>query len=276
MPLPLGKYYLYAPYGPVGDLRFEILDFRFLMQELRRKFPDAVFARLEPKNSNLISYFSSLFAKTKNIQPGKTLIVDLSKSDEQLLGEMHHKTRYNIRLAQKHGVEVKDQFSISVGSGFFLREAVDLLVETAARQGYKGFNTDYYNKLISHFTLHNRGNLKLHVYKAVYQNKLLASAIMIDCGHTRTYLFGGSSDEFKNVMAPYLLHWQAMQDAKSAALKYYDFWGTETSAGKQAGFVRFKMGFGGQEKIYAGAWDYSFRLWQYKIYKLFRNFRRLF
>ena len=277
MPLPLGKFYLYAPYGPVGAENYElrIKNYEWLTGTLKEKFSEAVFVRIEPKNLELATSHSQLTTKTTNIQPGKTLTIDLSQAVEELLKQMHPKTRYNIRLAEKHGVEIKDEFDISIGHGLFAQEAAELVVETASRQGYKGYSNNYYQRLIDCFAVQNRGDVRLRIYKAIYQNKLLSSAIMVDYGSTRTFLFGGSAEEHKNVMAPYLMHWQAMQDAKLAGLKYYDFWGTETSAGKPAGFVRFKLGFGGTEIQYAGAYDLVLKPVWYKIYKAFRKLVRI-
>lgn len=289
MPLPLGKYYLYAPYGPVlsegENFKFKISNFK---EEIQKQFPEAIFIRVEPKDLSLIpdpclpDRQDLSFTKSPNIQPGKTLIINLSKSAEELLGQMHHKTRYNIRLAQKHGVEIKDEFDITVGHGLFAKEAAGLIVETAARQGYKGHSAGYYERLVDFFAVQNRTDLSLHIYKAIFQNKLLASAIMVDFGSVRVFLFGGSSDEHKNVMAPYLLHWRAIQDAKAAGLSFYDFWGVETSSGQTAGFVRFKFGFAPQTalhlglKEYAGAYDMALRPQWYWWYKLFRFARKLF
>ncbi len=278
--LPMGKYYLYCPYGPVIDVRFKIEDLRLLTQELERKFGEAVFIRIEPKNSFLLPTTNyQLLTKTKNIQPGRTLIIDLAKSEEDLLTEMHHKTRYNIRLAQKHGVEIKDEFHLVNGKGLLAKEAVELIAKTSQRQGFKAQNPDYFEKLISYFAIQNpQGDLKLHVYKALYNKQLLASAIIIDYGKTRTYLFGGSSDEHKNIMAPYLLHYRAMLDAKNLGLSNYDFWGIETSSGDTPGFVRFKLGFTTVEssiKQYAGAYDVIIRPAWYKVYKFLRWLNRL-
>ena len=245
-------------------------------QQLRLKFPEEAFIRIEPKFL-LPATSYQLPAKSVNIQPGKTLIINLTKSEEQLLSEMHPKTRYNIKLAQKHGVEIKDEFEISIGNGLFTKEAVELIVGTGKRQGYKGYGRGYYEKMINFFTFlpsrpdfaeassgvadlnnerlahhgpfrddggrdpsniidladkgfldldalaRNDKSIKLHIYKAIFHNQLLASAIMLDFGKIRTFLFGGSSDENKNVMAPYLMHWQAMVDAKAAGLLQYDF-----------------------------------------------------
>ncbi|MFA5991149.1 MAG: peptidoglycan bridge formation glycyltransferase FemA/FemB family protein [Candidatus Doudnabacteria bacterium] len=299
MPLPLGKFYLYAPYGPVTDLGLKIEDLRFLEQGIKEKFPEAIFIRIESKNSEIFKSLNHSIFKSPNIQPGKTLIIDISQTEEELLKQMHPKTRYNIRLAEKHGVEIKDEFDITIGHGLFAQEAATLIVETATRQGYKGYSNNYYQQLIDFLAVQNRGDLYLRIYKAIYQNKLLSSAIMFDYGDTRTFLFGGSAEENKNVMAPYLMHWQAIKDAKLAGLKYYDFWGTETSSGKSAGFVRFKLGFAHSThstsfrvalspveqatgsgsssgiKEYAGAYDLVLNPLWYKIYLLSRKISQL-
>lgn len=276
MSLPMGKYYLYCPYGPIiGDgLRVTGDE---LMQELQKKFTDAIFIRIESKAFLPVTRHSSLVTKTSNIQPGKTLIIDLSKSEEELLTEMHHKTRYNIKLAKKHGVEIKDEFEISTGHGLFYEEAINLIVATAKRQGYKGYGASYYKKMIDCLMVQNRGDLKLHIYKAIFQNQLLSAAVMLDYGKTRTFLFGGSSEFHKNVMAPYLLHFQAMLDAKTAGLMGYDFWGIETASGDTPGFVRFKLGFSNSElsiKQYAGAYDLVVSPAWYRVYKVFRWLNR--
>lgn len=278
MPLPFGKYYLYAPYGPVFDEKFEII-----LQELQKKFCDAVFIRIEPKFVLLSTIHYPLSTKSANIQPGKTLLMDLFKSEEQLLAEMHPKTRYNIKLAQKHGVEIVDEFAITIGHGLFFEEALKLILETSKRQGFMAFFGEYYKKLIDFFALHNQGIVKLHIYKAVFQNQLLAAAIMLDFGATRTFLFGGSSEFHKNVMAPYFLHWQAIKDAKAQGFGFYDFWGTETASGTTPGFVRFKLGFAPQLrsgsasgiKEYSGAYDIVINKFYYKFYSSLRFGNRL-
>lgn len=279
MPLPFGRFYLYSPYGPVlsedglrvtGDGSREFIDL------LKINFKDAVFVRIEPKNITAVTHNPLLVTKSANIQPAKTLLVDLKKSEEQLLTEMHHKTRYNIKLAQKHGVEVKDEFDISIGHGIFFDEAIKLIAQTAKRQKFSTFPQSYYKNMADTLTLKKDGDLRLHIYKAVFQNQLLATAFMVDYGNTRTFLFGGSSEFHKNVMAPYLLHFQAIKNAKAKGLSAYDFWGIETSSGATPGFVRFKLGFGGQEKEYAGAWDVINKLWEYKIYQLIRKLNKFF
>ena len=279
MPMFGKKYYLYAPYGPVlaeGDGKVVSGQWSVvsLTQECKNKFPDAIFFRIEPKVGLLPTTHYPLITKSANIQPAKTLIMDLSQTDEQLLAGMHPKTRYNIKVAQKHGVEIKDEFDISVGHGLFFDEAIRLLAETSKRQKYHSYPVSYYSKLMDFFAL-QKSDVKIHIYKAVYQNQLLASAVMVDFGTTRTFLFGGSSEDNKNVMAPYLLHWQAMLDAKQQGLEHYDWWGIETAKGDTPGFVRFKMGFGGQTLDYQGAYDMIARPAGYRFYKILRSLNQI-
>lgn len=264
MPLPFGKHYVYAPYGPVladGESYKLQVESDKLIQELQRKFSDAVFIRIEPKaafNFQLLT-LNSRIQKSANIQPAKTLVVDLQKTELELLGQMHQKTRYNIKLAQKRGVEIISDLAIVPGHGLYLKEALDLIVQTSGRQSFVSFPRDYYQKFLDFFAMHNQSSaVKVYVYKALFNRQLLSAALMIDFGDTRTYLFGGSADHNREVMAPHLLHFAAIMDAKKNNLKFYDFWGVETASGETPGFVRFKMGFSPEGlgiKHYPGAYD---------------------
>jgi peptidoglycan pentaglycine glycine transferase (the first glycine) len=277
MPLFFGKYYLYAPYGPVSDLNQKNESFECLQQAIKKKFLDALFIRIEPKGFSLI-FNPQLLKKTANIQPSKTLLVDLTKSEQLLLEEMHPKTRYNIKVAQKHGVDIKDEFSVSVGHGLFFEETLRLIIETSTRQKFNTFPSDYYKEMVDFFAFYKDSDTRLHIYKAVYDNQLLNVGIFIDFGFVRTFLFGGSSVLNKNVMAPYLMHYQAMLDAKKMGYKIYDFWGLETSGGQLPGFVRFKIGFAPleeSEKSYAGAYDIIQKQNWYRLYTAARKIRKL-
>ena len=274
MPLAFGKYYLYAPYGPVVDLKFKIEDLRFLIQELRKRFSNAVFFRIEPKNALLVTSNLSIVTKSANIQPAKTLLIDLKKTLDQILAEMHPKTRYNIKLARRHGVEMKEEFGISVGHGLYFKEALELISKTSKRQGFASYPQSYYAGMVDFFSLDDKHELKAHLYTAIYRGELLACAIMVDFGKTRNFLFGGSSLWNKNVMAPYLLHFKAMTDAKLAGLETYDFWGIETASGKVPGFVKFKLGFGGKQSNYAGAYDSVLNKAWYGVYAVMRSLNK--
>ena len=272
-PLAFGWSYLYCPYGPVLNEGFNVLDLILEFRQLRKKILKVLFVRLEPRIEKFP--LNIQLQKTVNIQPGKTLIVNLKKTGAELLAAMHSKTRYNIRLAQKHNVVVEREFQITVGHGLYFDEAISLILETARRQQYFTHQKDYYEKLVSFFSLHNNsGDMGLGVYKAIYEKKVLASAIVVDFGKTRTYLFGGSSLEYRNVMAPYALHFQAIMDAKEKELEYYDFGGLESSVGKVAQFARFKEGFGGEVVVFSGAYDVVVSSVWYNIYRIIRIVNR--
>jgi len=263
-PVPkLGGSYLYSPYGPLLAETAPAEEVtNFFLSQIAKQFPKSSFLRLEPKQP-----LPASGKATRHIQPGKTLVLDLKKSEDELLAEMHQKTRYNIKLAQRHEVAIK------IGSS---EAALKLIDETSARQGYKNHPLSYYQKMVEFFG-NQEGALKLKVYSAEYNGQTLASAIMLDYGSaSRTYLFGGTSYTDRNVMAPYLLHWQAMLDAKKAGLKAYDFWGIETASGKTPGFVRFKLGWGGTQINYPAATDIVYKPLWYNAYKLLRSLNRKF
>ncbi len=261
----LPGYYLYAPYGPL--LKESINDelaLTELQSFLKEKFPDSWFYRFEPNSSLPLSG-----TVTQRIQPSKTLITDISQDTEKLLSEMHSKTRYNIKVAAKHDVQVTSESS-------YRNEAVELLTKTSSRQNYHSYPASYYNSMLGFFEGIGNGDCGIKLYKAIYKNELAACAIMIDSGNTRTYLFGGSNDSFRNVMAPYALHWQAINDAKEKGLTNYDWWGIETATGKLPGFVQFKLRWGGEQIAYPPAVDIVQNAKWYKIYSILRKVNRLF
>ncbi len=258
----LGGKYLYCPYGPVGDLKL-ISEF---ISQLQKQFPDYWFVRIEPQID-----FPKVGQKTLRIQPGKTLVTDLTKPEQNLLAGLHGKTRYNIKVAQKHSVQI----SALTADDARAATALTLISTTSTRQGFTDHPQSYYQSLLKTLAS-STDKLQLKIYTAYYQDKLLNCAAMLDYNDTRTYLFGGSGEEYKNVMAPYLLHWQAIQDAKLAGLKYYDWWGIETASGKTPGFARFKLGWIGEQISYPAPQDVVNKPVYYLIYKLLRTINRLF
>lgn len=257
----LPGYYLYSPYGPLLNNEGDVSE---LIKQINKDYPDAWFVRLESKTKLPING-----EHTVHIQPGKTLITHLTLPLDQLLAQMDQKTRYNIKVANKHGVLVsKDTGPKS--------QALDLLTNTSHRQEFHSHKADYYSDIIDFFKNTNKSDCFVRLYSAIYNSEVVASAIYMDHGNTRTYLFGGSSDNNKNVMAPYALHWQAMQDAKDANLTRYDWWGIETATGKTPGFVKFKLKWGGREVLYPQAIDLVQNGFWYFIYKVLRKINRLF
>lgn len=249
MTMPLGWNYLYVPRTGVelDDSKLEVLNQLAGTEK-------SLFIRIEPVKQDL----SSLgFLKVRQVQPQKTLLLDLSKSEDQLLAQMHPKTRYNIRLAAKKGVK------FTLGNEEHFARFYDLLVDTYRRKSKELHSRDYYQKLYHDHLA--------KLFFAELDGKVLCSNMMAFYGDTATYLHGGSSPDDKNIMAPHFLQWEQIKLAKSQGYKYYDFWGIDEI--KWSGVTRFKKGFGGFEVDYSGTWDLPINKFWYLIYKLIKKFR---
>ncbi len=256
----INKEYIYCPYGPLTNEGIDNID--SFIEQLKKDFPEILFIRIEAKtNYNLNG------VKTIRIQPKETVINDLKKPTAEILANMHQKARYNIKLANKHGVEV----SVVKNNPEEIHQSIQLFEETSLRQNFKNFPLEYYLTMIKELGFETD---MIKLYKASYQEQTLAAAIMLDYGNTRTYLYGGSTNQHRNVMAPYALHWQAMQDAKENSLERYDWWGLRTSEGKISGFTEFKLRFGGTEYIYPNAIDIVNNQAWYTIYNVLRKINR--
>ena len=272
--LPFKKCYLYVPRGPVfiaspGEPSFW-REFLYKIGEIAAA-KNAVFLKIEPEIEaaafeNLDSFRDLSFRKSRlNVQPRKTLILDLSKSAEVLLEEMHSKTRYNIRVSRKKGVVIRGWPGQAAAErfGIFWR----LTRETAGRDKIRLFPESHYRRVFE--ILGQSGLCELYAAEYVSPegvNETLASILTIRWGKTAVYLYGASASRYQNLMASSLIHWEAILDAKIKGLKHYDFWGIDER--KWPGITRFKKGFGGRQVEYVGAWDHAFKPLWYRIYKL--------
>ena len=277
--LPFGKSYLYVPRGPVfsvspGEPSFW-QEFLYRVGEIAAA-ENVVFLKIEPPIEAAVfenhAPFRDLgFRKSRfNVQPRKTLILDLSKSAEDLLEEMHSKTRYNIRISRKKGVTIRGWPGSSGAErfGIFWR----LMRETAGRDKIRLFPENHYRRV---FEIFGQSGLS-ELYTAEYVspenvNEILASILAVRWGETAVYLYGASASRYQNLMASSLIHWEAILDAKIKGLEHYDFWGIDEK--KWPGLTRFKKGFGGKEVEYVGSWDYVFKPAWYQFYKLAKRIK---
>ena len=254
--LPLGLGYLYCPRGPLFQDGCNKEASRLLITKIKSiaKKEKAIFFRFEPlKEVDLISPKLKVYS----VQPNQTAILDLSISEDEILEKMHSKTRYNIRLAQKKGVIIKESKNINL---FW-----DLLKQTAQRENFRSHSFNYYQELLNcEFT-------KLYVAK--YDNKILAAHLVIFFNKIVFYVHGGSSREFRQVMSPHLLHWHVLREAQEKGYKFYDFWGIDEQ--KWPGFTKFKMSFGGEKIIYPGTFDLPLSKFWYNLYKIGKAIRTL-
>jgi len=253
-------FYYYAPRGPRG----EKLAIEFLLQALKNKKTGALFLRIEPEEI-LEKVGDGYFKKSIDLQPKKTLMLDLSLSEEELLKEMHQKTRYNIHLAEKKGAEIKAAKIVDLEKDF--SEFWRLMSITGERDAFRIHTPKHYKNMLS-----ASENIKL--YFATYEGKNIAGGLFCFFGDRVTYMHGASDNEARNLMSPYLLQWEVIRTAKREGYKYYDFYGIDEK--KWPGVTRFKIGFGGFVKEYPGTYDFIFKQTLYGFYELLRKLRRRF
>jgi len=263
--LPMGRSYFYCGRGPIaGDKKrvAEITNELFkTIKELAAE-EGAMFLRFEPINEFQIVNYNYPISKTVDVQPSQTLILNLTKSEDEILQAMHQKTRYNIRLAEKKGVKITE-----AGAERF-EEFWQLLTSTGDRDDFNLHGRSYYQAMLK------MDNSFIKLLFAEYQGKPLAGNLVVFFGDTATYIHGGSSNDNREVMAPYAMQWQTIKLAKRLGYKYYDFHGIDEA--KWPGVTRFKMGFNGQVVKYPGTFDLVFDQGWYNIYKMVRKVRRTF
>jgi lipid II:glycine glycyltransferase (peptidoglycan interpeptide bridge formation enzyme) len=294
---PMGKNYLYCPAGPIiSNIKAQSekpqLKAQNFLDELRKIAirEKSIFLKIEPfwgkgetlRQAQGINFNDLKFIKSDGGQRIlKTLVLDLNKSEDELLAEMKQKTRYNIRLAEKQGVKIKVSNNLEKDIDIFYQ----LAKETAKRDGFDIHLKEHYEKMF--FTCHSERSeesqeiekeisrpaqggarndkLFIELFLAEYQNKIIAANIVVFFGSRAIYLHGASSNERRNLMAPYLLQWEQIKEAKKRGCQIYDFWGI--SEENWPGVTRFKKGFGGKEIDYVGTCDYIFRSIWYMIYR---------
>lgn len=250
-PLPFHKSYLYAPRGPLfSDSKKQNDQFIESISTIAKEH-QAIFFLFDPllsSETKLEKYLSpNNLRHSTSHQPKTTLLLDLAKSEEELLSQMKEKGRYNIRLAKKKGVKVRE------GS---VEELYPLFLETSKRDGFHIHPQNVYEKMLS--TLNDTTLLLV----AEYEGKIISGGIFTFYHKVGTYYYGASSNAYRNVMAPYLMQWRGIQEAKKRGCTTYDFLGIADEGVKNhpwASVTEFKLKFGGQKQAYIGAlqWQYQ-------------------
>lgn len=171
----------------------------------------------------------------RHVQPEATRVIDLTQSDEEILRQMHSKGRYNIALAQKHGIEVMKGAESDI-SAFY-----ELLKSTGGRDGFKISQKSHYTRFLTSLP-------QSFILIAKHQGKPVSGLIGVQWGSTAFYYYGASSYEHRNLMAPYLLQWEAMRRMKAQGCTRYDLLGISPDTATDdpwQGISDFKRKFGG-------------------------------
>lgn len=257
--VPFGNY-MYIPRGPVWLTEQTEAAWEAIIQFARKTYPGIVFIRTEATLDVKVS------VGTKETPPNQARdewAVELLESEAEMLAVMKQKTRYNIRLAQRKGVQVRELEEAEFPA------AIDLINETAKRQG-----------ITIHSKSHYEAISKLKITKwlgAFFEDELIAAHQLVFFGDTVNYLHGGSTRQHQRVMAPHLMHWREIQMSQRAGFSLLNFGGIaphESPSHKLANLTRFKKGFGGRRITYPMATDLILKPQRYSYFRIGKRIRR--
>jgi lipid II:glycine glycyltransferase (peptidoglycan interpeptide bridge formation enzyme) len=268
--LPLGLVFAYIPRGPVVDPA-DHNTVTALFDALCRaaKSRGAFTLKIEPNwfddsPNPQFAIRNSQFANS--IQPQTTIHLDLTRDLDTILAQMKPKWRYNIRLAERKGIVVRE------GRADDLAAFYRLMQVTSARDKFAIHSEAYYHAAFELFTARDPSATAqdARLFVAEYAREPLAMIFVTAFGGEAIYLYGASSNAHRERMPNHALHWAAMQWAKARGCARYDLWGlgatTNADAQTAHGLYQFKQGFGGAVVRYAGACDVVFSRWRYALY----------
>ena len=261
--LPLTPRFAYIPKGPVVDWEQQDLVerlFRAIHTEARRH--RAAMLRIEPELRDTPEHRSRLQAlgftpSSRWIQPRTTVWIDLTPDEETMLKRMKQKWRYNVRLAGRKGVVVRE------GNEEDVEAFIGLMQVTGERKAFGVHAADYYRTFWRMFAPAGRAALLL----AEFEGEPLAGIMVGRTGKHAYYFYGASGNRRRNLMPSHRLQWEAMRWAKARGCTGYDLWGVPDEVADDPdapipdppagmwGVWRFKRGFGGEVVRYVGAWD---------------------
>lgn len=273
----------YVPHGPLVSSRTNQNEYylQAVSKHLKHHLPPGCFfIRYDPpwgvegaqrRPAELVRPFRRA---PMNIQPPSTVIIDLARSADELLADMKSKTRYNVHLAERKGVEVRRCGVDDLDSWYAMYE------QTAMRDRITIHAKSYYRKLFDLASEAATGvRRKAHLLLAFAGEELLAGIIVMINGRRATYLYGASSNEKRNYMASYLLQWRALLLAKENGCRYYDLFGIpfdDDPNDPMHGLYRFKTGFGGVILNRPGSWDFPFSNGLYAAYRGIEGVRKFY
>ena len=232
----------------------------------------AIFIQLEPNTTTdepvAISSFPDIHHAHHPLFTSFTFVLDLTKSEDALLASMHNKTRYNIRLAERKGVVIREDDSEKAFAAY-----LTLSEETTHRQGFYAHNRRYHKVMWK--TLHDAGIAKL--FTATFEGNIITAWIIFCWKDTVYYPYGASSRLHREVMAPNLMLWEIAKWAKRQGYFYFDLWGAmgpnPDTSDPWYGFHRFKEGYHPDLVEFLGSFDLVIRKSWYRLYTVADSLR---
>lgn len=210
-------------------------------------------------NENIGKYY-------KKFIPPYTALIDLTQSEDEILAAMKPKGRYNIKVARKKWVVV-EQVDSHIGN---ITKFHKLMSETTARDRFAGNTLEYYKVFLE--SLENS-----QMFFAYHEQEIIAAWIFVVEWDVMTYYYGASSNHKRNLMAPYLLQWSAIEHAIKRGCKIYDFLGVAGDNEKNsslAGVTDFKMKLSPNKTLVSGSRLFVHKKLKYILISLLRKLKK--
>lgn len=198
-----------------------------------------------------------------NVLPADTILLDLNEPEEVILGRMKPKTRYNIRLALKKGIEVRDMGAKALPLWYGLYR------ETALRNGLHLSPIRCFQSVVAAKLDNVDPSVTVKLLLSYAGELPLAAMFLVLSAGRATYLYGASSSLHRELMPTYALQWQAIRMAKTCRCSEYDLFGVAPNPAPSHpmyGLLRFKQGFGGSVFHQLGCWDYPLQPEKYAAF----------
>jgi peptidoglycan pentaglycine glycine transferase (the first glycine) len=247
---------LIAPDGPVlpwidpASARSGLRLLRVAAEELAPEY-GAIGLRIEPRLEQPKPALLRDWGRAPvDLLTRETLYLDIAPDEAAILAQMKPKGRYNIGLAARRGVTVRESVDPADVPALY-----DLLDEAGERDDFYVESIDHFSDLLTQLAPAGLARMLF----AEYQGASLGALLLTTYGRRATYLYGGISNLQRNVMAGYALQWAAIGTARAAGCTIYDFYGFERTGDpnhQYANFSRFKRAFGGTPLSFIGAHDF--------------------
>lgn len=238
LPKPFGSV-LYAPRGPIGESEVVLP----LLTDYCRQHFAATHLSIEPHSTQPIGLAGWRSVKKALLLP-HTIIIDLDKSEDELLADMTKKTRQYIRKSSKEGVVVRE------GQYDDLEACLAIYRQTAERAGF-GLHADQY--YLDIFEMMGEAS---RLFIAEVDDQIVAFVWLVATPEVAFELYGGMNELGQARRANYCLKWYAMTRLKHTGVRTYDVNGLLND-----GVSTFKRGFASHETTLAGSYDYPLSAW---------------
>ncbi len=229
---------VYVPRGPVcaGADRGVVLE--ALAQYAKREY-GAVVLTIEPDWKEML-VVGGWRRSANTILIPRTLVLDLSQTEDELLSHMASNTRYDIRRSAREGVSVR-----RLTTRQEIATCLDIYKQTAARAQFGLHDDQYYYDIFDKLGEHSL------VMAAFVGDELVAFTWLALSREVALELFGGMNDAGRRARANYALKWEAIRTMKKWGIGRYDLNGL-----LKDGVSSFKQGFADHEDMLAGTYDY--------------------